>query len=204
MITFALNINKIYNDMDIKNAMRAYLTSKKINLSNSRIDEYVSKLQKRISEEDDVNEKIAEFDELFDFAEIARTDDRLRTLERKSTPNTEQKDKEEENKPNPQDDLLQKLLEEVQSLKAEKKQETLKERFFSDERLKGIDKKFLERYVPKDEDAFDTEIESATSLWNELKMARYGNDAPPASSGSPKTLSEKEIQEKVNKINKGK
>lgn len=189
---------------EIKVALKAYLTSNKINLSNARIEEYTSKLEKRFKEEDDVNVLIADFDEMVDFSQIAKTDDKLRTLETRKPIEPTQPEQKPEPVQDPNAELLKTLLAEVQGLKAEKQAESLKSKFFNDERLKGIDKKFLERYVPRDVDSFDQEIKEATTLWNELKIAKYGNDAPPIGVGGVKQKTDKEIQETINRINKNK
>ena len=189
---------------EIKVALKAYLTSNKINLSNARIEEFTSKLEKRFKEEDDVNVLIADFDEMVDFSQIAKYDDKLRTLETRKPIEPTQPEQKTEQVQDPNAELLKTLLAEVQGLKAEKQAESLKSKFFNDERLKGIDKKFLERYVPKDVDSFDQEIKEATTLWNELKIAKYGNDTPPIGVGGVKQKTDKEIQETINRINKNK
>lgn len=194
---------------DFRNEFKAYMTStypKAATLSNARVDEYVSKLEKRFKEGDEVIDLIKDLDDLVGFEQIALTDEQLRTF--KSKQKEEPKQTQPEQKPEPVQDpnaeLLKTLLAEVQGLKAEKQAESLKSKFFNDERLKGIDKKFLERYVPRDVDSFDQEIKEATTLWNELKIAKYGNDTPPIGVGGVKQKTDKEIQETINRINKNK
>lgn len=191
---------------DFRNEFKAYMTSTypKATLSNARVDEYVSKLEKRFKEGDEVIDLIKDLDDLVGFEQVAKTDDQLRTLQSKQKEEPKQTQTEQPTVQDPNAELLKTLLAEVQGLKAEKQAESLKSKFFNDERLKGIDKKFLERYVPRDVDSFDQEIKEATTLWNELKIAKYGNDTPPIGVGGVKQKTDKEIQETINRINKNK
>ena len=192
----------------IKENVQSRLREMGANLSKERLAEWTDRLASKLND-DATDEEVQTYLDGFEdvIREQAKQDDRLRSLEaelkRKPEPNkpTEQKTEQVQD---PNAELLKTLLAEVQGLKAEKQAESLKSKFFNDERLKGIDKKFLERYVPRDVDSFDQEIKEATTLWNELKIAKYGNDTPPIGAGVVKQKTDKEIQETINRINKNK
>ena len=192
----------------IKENVQSRLREMGANLSKERLAEWTDRLSSKLND-DATDEEVQTYLDGFEdvIKEQAKQDDRLRSLEaelkRKPEPN-----KPTEPKPEPVQDpnaeLLRTLLEKVTNLETQKQAESLKSKFFNDERLKGIDKKFLERYVPRDVDSFDQEIKEATTLWNELKIAKYGNDTPPIGVGGVKQKTDKEIQETINRINKNK
>lgn len=55
-----------------------------VNLSNARLDAIAAKLESKITDENDIDARLDELNEIFPFADIAKQDDRLRTLESKS------------------------------------------------------------------------------------------------------------------------
>lgn len=54
-----------------------------LNLSQKRLDAIADKLSTKITEETEIDDKLNELNEIFPFADMAKQDDRLRTLEAK-------------------------------------------------------------------------------------------------------------------------
>jgi hypothetical protein len=52
-----------------------------VNLSKKRLDAIADKLAKKVEKEEDIDEALDEANELMDFAQVAKDDDRVRTLE---------------------------------------------------------------------------------------------------------------------------
>ncbi|TXK52382.1 hypothetical protein FVR03_01310 [Pontibacter qinzhouensis] len=93
------------------------------------------------------------------------------------------------------------LMQEVQTLKAEKQAQTVQQKVLSDERLKTVPKSYLKgRPLPTSEDEVDSWIEATTTDYKEfaqeMKLQNFGNDTPPSGSGSPtgKVASKAEIE----------
>lgn len=169
-----------------------------VNLSQKRIDAYAARLHKKHSDlaADDVaghDNLIDELDEIVSFKDIAKDDDRVRTLEAKAKPpvdpkskpeedeDEDQEEEEEQNKKKTKDrtpnwgkkllDNFQTLNEKIGRLESEKLQLTIKGKVESHDKLKGIPKEFFDewRYPEKDEDV-DSFAERVETKWNTLKQ----------------------------------
>ena len=168
----------------------------KANLSNVRLDEYSAKLSTKITEEttdEELDNLLKDYNEIIDFEQVARNDDRLRTLENKPTPKPEVKPEE----PKQTDDTpawAKALQDEIASLKKEKAQDSLTKRFKSDERVKGLPESLINKYVPTKEEDFDTYADELKALALETKIHSYGADTTPASQGSPKVANKEEAK----------
>lgn len=134
------------------------------------IEDYVS------DREDIILEASAEADR--------RATDAIKKVKKpESTPAPEPEKKKEE----PDNDMpawARSLMEEITSLKSQQKRQTLAEKFKSDERVKklNIPEKMLSRYIPADEDSFETAVQDFTSDFSQLaksaKIAGFGGDTP--------------------------
>lgn len=174
----------------------------KANLSKHRLDAIAAKLASKPEDEatdDQVDEIISDYNEVIDFEQIARDDDRIRTLEAARKPKPAPKSEMEEG-PKPDDDApawAKALQQEIASLKAERTQETIAQRFNSDPRVKNIPEFIRKGYIPQDEDDFETKV---TELSNEYKgfaeknkLQSYPNDVPANGTPDRKTGTVKKI-----------
>lgn len=88
--------------MSLKAKIKARLKAKfsGVNLSTKRIDAIADKLKLEEDAEDDaIDERLDELNEIFSFAEMAKNDDRLRTLEAKQKPPKKEDDNDEPDSP---------------------------------------------------------------------------------------------------------
>lgn len=194
----------------------------KTNLTQQRLTAIAGKLaQKPADDADDdaIDQVINDFNDVMSIEDIAKNDDRIRTLTKKATESSEKKvetksEKKEEGDEKG-DDPMSIILNELKSLKTElteiktkDHQKSIEERFRSDERLKGIPASMLKGRVPKDDESFDQSVEELVSDWDEVsgqiqqtkeksKLGAFGKDTPPAGGGSgdTKQVSEKEADE---------
>lgn len=194
----------------------------KTNLTAQRLDAIAAKLAEKPedgADDDAIDAVINDFNEnsYMTLEEIAKNDDRLRTLARKAaTPDEPSKKvtKAESEEPNDDDPTavllreLRSMREEISGLKAENQQKSIEERFKGDERLKDIPAAMLKGRIPKKEEDIESSIEELVSDWTEIsggvestaqqgKLAKFGKDAPPAGRGqsSAGQVSEKEAEE---------
>lgn len=168
-----------------------------VNLSQKRIDAIADRLHKKfpdITEEKDHDEKIEDFHEYQPLDELAREDDKLRNLEKKSketpahsdppesgtpTPSKEQPTKKDEDTPA----WAKTLIDEVKTLKAERTQATIKEKLAA--RLKDkVPEKYYQRWaLPEKEDdleSFATEVEADyNDLMQEKNNQGFAASSPP-------------------------
>src|SRR5205085_1187021 len=107
--------------------------------SKTRMDAIADKLSAKITDENQIEAKLDELNDIMPFADIAKQDDRLRTLESKSKDKAEEKKEEhkgEEKKEEKSDDQktdetpawAKKLFEEVEALKTEKRQTSINQK----------------------------------------------------------------------------
>jgi len=117
--------------MNIKELIKALLQSKfgGVQLSQARIDALASRLEGKVKDEAELEAKLVTLDEALPFADIAKEDDRVRSLEAEAKKRTETKvedpkkeevKKSEETKDTAVLEALKALTETVQALKGDK------------------------------------------------------------------------------------
>lgn len=158
-----------------------------VNLSKERTAEWSKVLSTNLTEES-TDEEIQNTIKLFEgiIKEQAKADDKVRSLEAEL-----KKPKEEPTPPNPPKDepkddikeLLESLKGEIQSLKVEKTQETLKDKFLKDEALSKIPQSLLNELAPKTAEDYDSAVQKARGIAIELNKSLLIDSTPPAGSG---------------------
>lgn len=183
----------------IKSRLRAKYP--KANLSTKRLDEISAKLAKKPEDDADDDAIDAILEDYNDngamtFEEIAKADDKIRTLEARK-PKTD----DDEPKPKDQDDDMpawaKKLMEKVDGFETSRKAETIAQRFAKDERLKGIPEFMFKGRTPKTEEDFETAVEDLVNDYKPFaerhKLEAFnGEDIP---SGADTTGSKKQVKE---------
>lgn len=173
-----------------------------VNLSQKRIDAFADRLHKKnpdITEVSDHDAKIDELHELQPLDEVAKADDKARSLEAKLTgkanPNQDKKDdddKKDTDDPEPPK-WAQKLINEIDSLKKGQSATTIKEKLSL--KLKGEDGKdivpaaFLKgRALPEKEEDLDSFIEEAKNDWTAFRQEQINaglmNESTPKSAST--------------------
>lgn len=173
----------------------------KANLSKQRLDAIAAKLAPKPEDDatdDQVDEIINDYNDVIDFEQIARDDDRIRTLEaaRKQKPATKSEVEED-----PKDDdtpaWVKALQQEIASLKAERTQETIAQRFNSDPRVKDIPEFIRKGYIPQNEDDFEAKVIELSNEYKGFaeknKIQAYPNDVPANGTPDRKTGTVKKI-----------
>lgn len=169
------------------------------NLKKERLDLYVSKLSPKLSEEstqEDVDNLIKDLNDLVDFAQVAKDDDRLRTYQKpKEEPKQETTPTDNDN---PMLEMLKQLTDKIDKLELDKFQESVSSKFKSDKRLEGIPSLIVDKFVPNSFEDIDSTIESLVDTFKDeqikAKLNSFGRDIPPQGEHSknvevkPKTL----------------
>lgn len=186
----------------IKDRLRALYP--KANLSTKRMDDISAKLSKKLPDDADeaaIDEVITDYNDngAMTFEEIAKADDKIRTLEAKKP------ESKPEVQPDPETDPMKILLagfqtlqNEIKGLKEEKVKETIGSRFSSDERVKNIPEFIRVGYVPTSEDDYEDKVTALVDAYRPFaekhKLEGFGNDKPASStdgsaaSGKPKPI----------------
>lgn len=165
-----------------------------VNLSKERLDAIVDKLAAKITEEDQIEERINDLNEVVPFAEIAKQDDRVRTLEaeakKKAAKSADPPKEDPDKKDKPDDDppaWAKALLEKVEKLESGKIATSRREKVL--EKLKDADEKYRNRVlrdfdrmrIDSDED-FETVLSDIESDFADFKQLQsdigLGNDSP--------------------------
>lgn len=181
----------------------------KANLSQKRLDALADKLAKKPADDADdtaIDEVINDFNEIMDITEIAKEDDRVRTLEANSKkPKTESKKEEEEEVIKVDDDapswakaLLksnEKLTSDLEAIKTgnitQTKKATVSELFGKSKILEGLKPELKERWLNRidvnSETPFEDQIKELETEYSELvQVSADGNSyAGPAGGGNP-------------------
>lgn len=188
---------------------KARLKIKASNLSNPRIDEYSAKLAAKIKDEatdEEIDAAIKDYDEIINFADVARNDDRIRQLEAKSKEKDGAKKDDPTPDPDPEKDPMKILMAsitalsaEVKGLKDDKTKETISSKFANDERVKNIPAFMRKGYVPTSDDDYESNIELLLSEYKPFaekhKLQDMGNDNPQSS--TDKSAAAGKVKEKT-------
>jgi hypothetical protein len=172
-----------------------------VNLSQKRIDAIADRLHKKfpdVSDDAEHDSLIEEFHEMQPLDELAKQDDRLRTLENKQT-NPKPSDQ------TPPQDITKKtgtetatgddvpawaksLMQTVQTLATEKSQSSIKSKIAEKLKDKVPEKFYSKRALPEKEEDIDTFIQEVETDWTDLKQENnnlgFASNTPPGSSSS--------------------
>ena len=165
---------------------RLRLLYPKANLSSTRISQYAERLKAKLSEEstkEDVDNLIKDLNDLVDFEQVAKDDDRLRTYQ-KPQPKVEEAPKPIETPTdNPMLEMLKQLTDKIDKLESDKFQESVSGKFKSDKRLEGIPSLIVDKFVPNSFEDIDSTIESLVDTFKDeqikSKLNSFGRDIPP-------------------------
>lgn len=182
-----------------------------VGLSQTRLDEISAKLALKMADDandEDIDSRLNEMNDLYPFAEIKKNDDRA--LNDKNNPNRKSAEtpKEEVKTETKTDDpvlaLLQEMKGEIASLKAEKLHESLETKFRKDERLKGVPEFMLQMGAPKSEDEYEDKVNTLATNFKEFaekaKIQEFGGDrtpngTPPKQTGEVKQKTAEELKD---------
>ena len=159
----------------------------KANLSTTRISQYAEKLKAKLSEEstkEDVDNLIKDLNDLVDFEQVAKDDDRLRTYQKPQPKVEEASEQSEEPKSDDVPEWAKALLTEVKTLREEKVQDTIQSKFRNHEALKGIPTEILDLVkTPTTLDEVDKFATTIADVYKEKqikeKLDSFGRDIPP-------------------------
>lgn len=180
----------------------------KANLSKARLDAFADKLAAKPADDatdEQVDEVINDYNEIINFEEVAKQDDKVRTLEARKSSTTPPKKEQEEEVIKPDDDApswAKALLQKVESLESNQKAKTISEKFNSDERVKSIPEFIRKGYIPKSDDDFEEKITELTEAYKPFaekhKIQSIAKDTPlngdGGSTAKVKKLSEEDAK----------
>lgn len=194
--------------MDIKKAIRALLQSKfgGVQLSDARVEQLAKRLEGKVETEEDLETRLVVLDEALPFADIAKEDDRIRSLEAaakaKKPVAKKPVEREEEEEDDPDDEMPawakalidgnKALQDTVQALKGEKVVSDRRSAILA--KLKGADEAYANKVVRDfgrmsfaDDEAFEEYLGDVENDFTEHAQSqaesKLGNDAPYLGSG---------------------
>ncbi len=193
-----------------------------VNLSTKRIDAIADRLHKKfpdLTEEADHDAKLDDLNDLQPFADIAKDDDRIRTLENK--PKDKEKDQPADPKkddpaptPKPEDappawaqaliDQNKALAEKLEGIEKEKSQMTISQKLAANPKLEGVPEVFWKkRSLPQKEEDIEAFVTEASADWAEVSPVLPAGVKPPTNvknQAGSKTATEAELDEVFGKI----
>lgn len=183
------------NLQQIQGELRNYA---KVNLSKARIEQYATRLQSKLTEEstqEELIELIKDLDALVDFKQVAKDDDRFNTFKTQQENKNEMKPQQTDEPKDDTPEWAKALQAEIQSLKAEKLQDSIKSTVH--ERLKDVPKEILEFVkLPSSLDEVDDFVDKFSNSFKEAKIQTrinsFGGDNPKPSDNKQVTQGVKE------------
>lgn len=165
-----------------KARLKAKSTAAGANLSTTRINAIAERLHKKfpeITEEKDHDAKIEDNYDDDELKDIAKTDDRLRTLEKLAKEKDKPKDDPKPDDPKPDDtkddtpswfkSWSQQQEQRLNQLETSKKAEELNKKIFGNPKLKDIPKKFWEkRQLPQKEEDIESFADDVITDYQEI------------------------------------
>lgn len=214
----------------MKDAIIAKLKAKFPKLSDARIAAIAAKMEPKVTEEKDIDDKIVELDEIMDFASIIKQDAKVAKLEaeKKEAGKKKPEDKKEDAEPEGEDDepvepkettkkervpaymkgfmeSVKNLTEKVSALESEKTDFSIKKKI--SEKLKDVPAKYWAEWKrPEKEEEIDAFVERVTTghegYMNDLKKEGFINSSMPKSGipGSNTSATPAEIKAITDKI----
>jgi superfamily I DNA and/or RNA helicase len=166
------------------------------NLSQKRIDAIADRLHKKfpdLTEEADHEAKLEDYYDDDTLKDIAKDDDKLRTIEAIKPKPQPQPSNDNNPQPQPQEEMpawAKDLLTEVKTLKQEKQQQSIQQKLGQHEKLKDINKTFWsKRALPTKDEDIDAFVEEVTTdhaaFLQESGYGNIGEHKPPASTEKP-------------------
>jgi len=185
-----------------------------VNLSTARVESIANKLDVKITEETEIDAKLDELNEYFPFADMAKEDDRLRTLEVKAKEKEDKPTDEEKKTEQPKEDeekvpsWAKAILDKVEKLEGDKvvtSRKSVAIEKFKDapEAIKNDLLADLEMISFKDDDHFNSYIERKEKALADFKQAQsdagLGNDKPSNGIGGAK-LKDDEVSPEMKEL----
>jgi hypothetical protein len=211
-----------------KARLKAKTKAAGVNLSQKRIDAFADRLHKKnpdAKEDADHDKLIDELDELVAFADVAKEDDRVRTLEAKvnkpaATKPKEEVEEEEETDDEPAADAKPKkkeripgymkiVLEKLEKLEKEKTVTSIQSKIKSHEKMKDVPEDFYDEWVkPEKEEDVDTFAEKVATKWGSFKQKENnekasGSTKPVNGSSNTAQVAEKDVDAILDNIMPG-
>jgi hypothetical protein len=187
-----------------------------VNLSKKRMDAIADRLTPKIKDESEIDAKLDELNEILPFADIAKDDDRLRTLEEKSKKPAQQQQQTEKTDTDPEtkkedskkeDEMpswAKELVTEVKSLRQEKVQATMQQKLAAHEKLKGIPSIFYKgRPLPEKEEELDAFVETIAADYATFKAEEAKPELKPdgkPASGKPDGVDKKPDPKEIDAV----
>lgn len=159
-----------------------------LNFGTKRLDAIADRLDTKITDENEIDAKLDEFNELFPFEEIAKTDDKVRDLTSKvknaikpaDTP-SQSSSQQQQTTTAPADDTPawakslvesnQKLAEKLEKLEKEKTQQSLQAKLAANEKLKGVSPVFYnKRPLPEKEEDLEAFVDEIKADWDTMRQ----------------------------------
>lgn len=164
-----------------------------VTLSTKRMDEIADRLSKKVTNEDEIDTKLDEMNELLPFADIQKSDDQIRDLKSKvKTATTKQDTTENSNQSGStttktgeetqtSDDTPawaksliesnQQLSQKLAAMEKEKVQQTIQQKVSGHEKLKGIPTVFFKgRSLPEKEEDLETFVDGIKADYDTFKQ----------------------------------
>jgi hypothetical protein len=187
-----------------KARLKAKTKAAGVNLSQKRIDAFADRLHKKnpdTKEETDHDKLIDELDELVAFADVAKEDDRVRTLEAKtktqSSKSTDDDDDDQDDDPKSNDQgkrdrtpkWARELMEDLKTLKQEKAQTSIRGKIAEKLKDKVPEKFYSKRAIPEKDEDLEAFVADVEKDWTDLKqennnLGLAGTSSPAGSTGS--------------------
>lgn len=169
-----------------------------VNLSQTRIDAIADKLSSKITDENEIDTKLDELNDVHPLSEIAKYDDWQRSKQQKK-PAQQQQQSQSSTDPNDEPDLksmFAELQKEINNLKTERQRQSLQEQLVKKAAEKKIPAVLLKGRVVESEDQLDSVLAELEADHNDYKQALNNEgfkQASPPAGGSGGKQTDKQV-----------
>jgi len=211
--------------MSLKTQVKALLKSKfpGVQLSNERVESLVKWVDGKTTKEEEIEGLLDQYNEINPLAEIAKNDDRIRSLEAlaksknpaepdpkpvepNSTPANEDPDKDKNDHLKLLLDQFKALQDDIKAIKGEKVVNSRKDAVLA--KIKDSDEKYQSKILRdfgrmnfENDEAFDAYLADVESDFEDYKLIGFGKDKPNGGFGGPSgNASEAELDAVFNNV----
>lgn len=151
----------------------------KVNLSDARLDSIADKLAPKITDENDIDDRLDSLNDVLSFEDIAKQDDKVRKLESKQKPTPEPQPDPKPADPAPADDtatMLKTLLEKIGKLEAKEQTATIQQQLAGHDKLKGVPASYWnKRALPATAEAIDAFADEVEADYTAFRQDEVNN-----------------------------
>ncbi len=153
-----------------------------VSLSNKRLDAIADRLATKITDENEIDTKLDELNDLHPFADIQKSDDQIADLKSKlkqkpdqSSSNQQQDKADDKSTDNEPPEWAKGMMSELAEFRREKTAGAVKDKVFAHEKLKNVPKSYYDKWaLPESEEGINAFVENVETGYKSFRQELGG------------------------------